>query len=188
MGGTFDPIHIAHLIIAEEVLEALGLERLVFVPAARPPHKSDGAVTPVEHRLEMVRLAIADNGRLALSDVECLREKPSYTIDTLSRFRTELGEEEKLYFVMGADSLVQFFTWKEPLKLLSICEFVVVRRPGVRIDECDPRVGEKVRVLDAPLLEVSSTDIRKRVRSGRSFRYLVPPAVRAYIEEKNLYS
>jgi nicotinate-nucleotide adenylyltransferase len=90
--------------------------------------------------------------------------------------------------VIGADSLAQFFTWKEPLRLLSTCEFVVVGRPGVRIEECDPRVRDRVRVLDTPLLEISSTDIRDRVRSGRPFRYLVPPAVCAYIEAKNLYS
>ncbi len=131
MGGTFDPIHIAHLIIAEEALDLLGLSRVIFVPSARPPHKSGDDVASVEHRLEMVRLAIDGNPRLALSDLEVRRPEPSYTVETVRQFRRELGEHEKLYFIMGADSLAQFFTWKDPLELISSCEFVVVPRPGV---------------------------------------------------------
>jgi nicotinate-nucleotide adenylyltransferase len=188
IGGTFDPIHLAHLIIAQEALGSLPLDRVIFVPAARPPHKTNGDITRVEDRLEMVRLAIADNPGLGLSDIEARRQEPSYTIDTIRRFREEVGEGERLHFIMGADSLVQFFTWKMPLELLSECEFVVVPRPGVRIEDGDARIREKARVLDAPLLEISSSDIRERVRTGRSIRYLVPPAVRAYIEKKNLYS
>ncbi|MBN2566084.1 MAG: nicotinate-nucleotide adenylyltransferase [Candidatus Eisenbacteria bacterium] len=188
MGGTFDPIHVAHLIIAEEALESAGLERVIFVPAARPPHKTVGEITAVGHRLEMVRLAIADNPRLEISDVEAGRPEPSYTIDTVRHFRRELGEEEALHFIMGADSLAQFFTWKSPVELLSSCEFIVVPRPGVRIEDGDARIREKARVLDTPLMGVSSSDIRERARTGRSIRYLVPPAVRAYIEKKSLYS
>ncbi len=188
MGGTFDPIHIAHLIIAEEALDLLGLSRVIFVPSARPPHKSGDDVTPVEHRLEMVRLAIEGNDRLALSDIEVRRTEPSYTVETVRQFRREFGEHEKLYFIMGADSLTQFFTWKDPLELISSCEFVVVPRPGVEPGAGDPRLREKAHMLDTPLIDVSSSDIRERVRTGRSIRYLVPPSVSAYIREKNLYS
>jgi len=188
MGGTFDPIHVAHLIVAEQVADQLGLTRVIFVPSARPPHKPNGDVTPVGHRLEMVRLAIDGNDRLELSDLEAKRPEPSYTIDTIMQFRRELGGEERLHFIMGADSLTQFFTWKEPLRLLSACEFVVVPRPGVSLDDGDDRIRERAAVLDTPLIEVSSSDIRDRVRSGRSIRYLVPRTVETYILEKNLYS
>ena len=188
MGGTFDPIHIAHLIIAEETLDLLGLSRVIFVPSARPPHKADDDVTSVDHRLEMVRLAIDGNPRLALSDLEVRRPEPSYTVETIRQFRRELGEREELYFIMGADSLTQFFTWKDPLDLISACEFVVVPRPGVSPGGGDPRIREKAHMLDTPLIDVSSSDIRERVRTGRSIRYLVPEGVAAYIKEKNLYS
>jgi nicotinate-nucleotide adenylyltransferase len=188
MGGTFDPIHIAHLIAAEEALDALDLARVIFVPSARPPHKQGDDVTPLEHRLEMVRLAIEGDPRLAMSDIEARRSEPSYTIETIRQFRRELGEEERLYFIMGADSLAQFFTWKDPVDLLDECEFVVVPRPGVRPDEGDPRIRERAHLLDMPLMGVSSSDIRERVRAGRSIRHLVPPTVRSYIDEKNLYS
>ena len=188
MGGTFDPIHIAHLIIAEQALDSLGLDRVVFVPSARPPHKHNGQVAPLDHRLEMVRIAIAGNPRLELSDLEARRPEPSYTVETIRQFRRELGDGETIYFIMGADSLVQFFGWKDPLDLISACEFIVVPRPGVDPDEGDARIREKARVLDAPLMGVSSSDIRSRVRAGRSVRYLVPEGVDAYIREKNLYS
>jgi len=188
MGGTFDPIHIAHLIVAAEALDLLGLDRVIFVPSARPPHKNGGEVTPVAHRLEMVRLAIEGDPRLAMSDLEARRSAPSYTIDTIRQFRDELGEDERLFFIMGADSLAQFFTWKDPLDLLAACEFAVVPRPGAGHDEDDPRIREKAHMLDTPLIEISSRDIRERVRTGRSIRYLVPDGVRAYIEKKNLYS
>jgi len=188
MGGTFDPIHIAHLIIAERALDQLGLDRVIFVPSARPPHKRGDAVTPVDHRLEMVRLAIAGNDRLELSDLEVRRPEPSYTIETVRQFTRELGEDERLHFIMGADSLAQFFTWKDPLELLDAVEFVVVPRPGVSLEDGDPRIREKARLLEAPLMEISSSGIREMVRAGRSVRYLVPGPVEAYIREKNLYS
>jgi nicotinate-nucleotide adenylyltransferase len=188
MGGTFDPIHVAHLIIAEEVCDVLGLSQMVFIPAARPPHKSPGSVSPVARRLEMVRLAVADNPRLAFSDFEARRDEPSYTIETIRHFRAELGPDETIYFVIGADGLVQFPSWREPFELLSTCEIVVVPRPGIRIEDSDPRIRDRALVLSTPLFEVSSSDIRERVRAGRSIRYLVPPTVRAYIREKKLYT
>jgi nicotinate-nucleotide adenylyltransferase len=188
MGGTFDPIHVAHLIIAEAALEALSLREIVFIPAARPPHKGGACVTPVEDRLEMVRLAIEGNPRLTLSDIESRRETPSYTIDTIREFRAGLDAGEGIYFIIGADSLVEFFTWKEPEKLLDECTFAVVPRPGVSMEDADPRIREKAVILDAPELEIASRDIRERVREGRTIRYLVPAEVESYIDRKNLYT
>jgi nicotinate-nucleotide adenylyltransferase len=188
MGGTFDPIHIAHLIVAELALDLLGLKRIVFVPSARPPHKNESDVSAIEHRLEMVRRAIDGNPRLSLSDLEVRRPEPSYTVETIRQFRQELGPDERIFFIMGADSLAQLATWKEPDELAASCELVVFRRPGVGPDEADPGLGKTVRVLETPLIEVSSSDIRERVRNGLSIRYLVPDRVIAYIEEKNLYS
>jgi nicotinate-nucleotide adenylyltransferase len=188
MGGTFDPIHIAHLVIAELSLDILGVSRIIFVPSARPPHKPGSEVSPVEHRLEMVRLAIAGNPRLSLSDLEVARPEPSYTVDTIRQFRRELGESERLFFLMGADSLAQLSTWKEPHELAASCQLVALPRPGLDASAVDPRFTGVVRMLDTPLIDISSSDIRARVRDGLSIRYLVPDAVRAYIEEKNLYS
>jgi nicotinate-nucleotide adenylyltransferase len=188
MGGTFDPIHIAHLVIAELALDILGVSRIVFVPSARPPHKPEAEVTPVEHRLEMVRLAIAGNPRLSLSDLEVRRPEPSYTVDTIRQFRRELGEDERIFFIMGADSLAQLSTWKDPHELAASCELVAFPRPGIDAAAIAPRFGGAVRMLETPLMDISSSDIRARLRDGLSVRYLVPDAVRAYIEEKNLYS
>lgn len=188
IGGTFDPIHIAHLIIAEAALEALSLREVVFVPAARPPHKDEDGVTPVEHRLEMARLAIEGNPRLAVSDIEARRQSPSYTIDTIRELRAEIDTGEEIYFIMGADSLVEFFTWKDPEGLLAACTFVVVPRPGVSTVDADPRIRENTIVLDAPELSIASRDIRERVRRGRTIRYQVPAAVETYINEKKLYT
>lgn len=188
IGGTFDPVHIAHLIIAEAALETLSLREVVFVPAAKPPHKGGISVTRVEDRMEMVRLAIEGNPGLTLSDIEARRRTPSYTIDTIREFRSSLGAGEEIYFIIGADSLVEFFTWKEPERLLESCTFVVVPRPGVSMDDADPRILEKALVLDAPRLEIASRDIRERVRSGRTIRYLVPAEVESYIDRKHLYT
>ncbi len=188
IGGTFDPIHVAHLVIAKEALEAFGLDRVIFIPSARPPHKPAGDVSPIEHRLEMVRLAVAGDQRLEVSDLEARRPMPSYTIETIRELREEFGEDETLYFIMGADSLTQFFTWKDPEDLLHACEFVVVPRPGIGMEDADDRIRNRALTLDAPMLDISSSDIRERVRRGRSIRHLVPPEVSAYIAEKKLYS
>lgn len=188
VGGTFDPIHVAHLIMAEYALDALGLDRVVFVPAPRPPHKRGAEMAPIADRVEMVRLAIDGNPRLSLSEIELERPGESYTIETVREMKRAFGCEERLYFIMGADSLAQFRTWKDPEDLLRECSFAVVPRPGVSLEAADPSVRERVTVLDMPLLGVASSDIRERVRTGRSIRYLVPPAVESHIRAKKLYS
>ena len=188
MGGTFDPIHIAHLIIAEVALEQCGLDRILFVPAPRPPHKTEGGMSSIEDRIEMVRLAIEDNPRLELSDIETRREGKSYTIETVREVRRLLGPDERICFIMGADSLTQLSSWKAPEHLLDEIEVVVAGRPGVNERDADPAALEKVIILDSPLMEISSSHIRWLAREGRSIRYLVPAAVESYIREKNLYS
>ncbi len=188
MGGTFDPIHVAHLIIAEEALDRLGLDRVVFIPAARPPHKSVRGLSPIEDRLAMVRLAIEGNARLGVSDIETRRAGKSYTVETVHELREKFGVDGELHFIIGADSLTQFFTWKDPEELLEECRFVVAPRPGVDVEDADPRIRDRAVILDMPAFEISSSDIRERVGHGRSIRYMVPAAVQAYIKEKTLYS
>jgi nicotinate-nucleotide adenylyltransferase len=187
MGGTFDPIHIAHLVMADQAVGQLGLARLLFVPAARPPHKQGDGLAPFEDRLEMVRRAIAGHPRLAISDIEARRPGPSYTIDTVRALARELPGEA-LTFVAGSDSLAQLAAWKLPDELLTECRFVVAPRPGFSISDVSPRFRDRVFTLDMPSLDVSSRDIRERVRRGASIRYLVPPDVEAFIREKNLYT
>ncbi len=188
IGGTFDPIHIAHLIMAEEALEQCALDRVLFVPAPRPPHKHEGALSPFEERLAMVRLAISGNPRLDVTDIEARREGASYTVETVEVIRAGLPAGESVSLIIGGDSLEQFLTWKDPGRLLSEVELIVARRPGSCDEVADPRVRGVARFLDMPLLDISSTDIRVRVREGRSIRYLVPEPVRSYIAEKSLYS
>jgi len=188
IGGTFDPIHVAHLFMAEEALEQCALDRVLFVPAPRPPHKEVSDLSPFADRLAMVRLAVTDNPRLDVTDIEARREGASYTIETVRAIRAELGEGEPVSLIIGGDSLVQFRTWKDPERLLSEVELVVARRPGSHDETVDAAIRDNARFLDMPLLGISSTNIRDRAREGRSIRYLVPETVRSYISEKSLYS
>lgn len=192
IGGTFDPIHLGHLIIAEEVRTRLGLDRMIFVPAGLPPHKLGQSITQARHRFEMVRLAIADNPHFALSRIDMDRFGPSYTVDTVRLFLDGWGAHTELYFLMGSDSLIELPTWRQPDRLMRLCRIVAVGRPGYRVElsELDrllPGAANLIRILDTPTLDVSSTDIRQRVREGRSIRYLVPVTVERYIEEQGLY-
>lgn len=192
LGGTFDPIHIGHLAAAEEVRVRLALERVVFVPAGLPPHKLHLDVTPTEQRLKMVQLAIADNPHFTLSRVDIDRFGPSYTVDTVELLRDEYGPEAELYFIMGSDSLAELLIWHQPERLIRLCRVVGLTRPGHRVDleELDhllPGAIARVQLLDMPLLQISGTDLQRRVRMGLSIKYLVPPAVEAYIRQHGLY-
>ena len=191
-GGTFDPIHIGHLVSAEEVRVKLGLECVVFVPAGLPPHKLDHVMSPVEHRLAMVELAIASNPHFAVSRVDVDRFGPCYTVDTIELLRDEWGADVEIYFIMGSDSLLDILTWHNPRRLIRLCRLAVVSRPGyqVDLDELDallPGVASRVQMLNAPELAISSTDIQRRVREGLSIKYQVPEAVEAYIYQHKLY-
>jgi nicotinate-nucleotide adenylyltransferase len=191
MGGTFDPIHLGHLAIAEEAREALGLDSILFVPAGRPPHKRAQDVSPAEDRVEMVRIAIEDNPAFELSRIEVDRDGPSYTVDTLEELALETGAE--LTLILSAETFVQLPTWHEPARLFAAASMAVVPRDGYPVpdpswlEEAFPGREDRVTYLDGPRLGLSSTSIRARVAAGRSIRYLVPPAVEAYIADHSLY-
>jgi nicotinate-nucleotide adenylyltransferase len=192
IGGTFDPIHIGHLILAEEARTRLRLTRMVFIPAGSPPHKLGQQITDSERRLEMVQLATADNERMAVSRIDIDRTGPCYTVDTIRLLREAWGAETEVYFLIGGDSLAELPTWHQPERLLRICQVVAVARPGYpadldAVERLLPGAASLIHVLDTPVLDISSTDIRKRVRTGRSIRYLVPRAVERYVYEHGLY-
>ena len=203
LGGTFNPIHLAHLRLAEEMREALALERVLLIPAGDPPLKRAG-VAPAAHRLEMVRRAAASNPALEVLDLEIRRAGPSYTVDTLA----ELGARmpgAAFWFIVGADTLPELGAWREPERLFALASFAVATRPGhpQRLRELLPAAlsrafrdgprglvhesGNELRSIPFTPLVVSASDVRRRVACGASIRYLVPDRVRRYIEEKGLY-
>jgi nicotinate-nucleotide adenylyltransferase len=208
MGGTFDPIHMAHLRCAEEILENFGLDRIVFIPSATPPLKHGPGITPYEHRERMVRFAVEGNPAFAFSDVENRREGRSYTVDTIGYFRETFGKELEIFFIMGQDAFDDIQRWKSWRRLLTLCHFVIMTRPGWRKgalrkalprDEASrysydrkahsyrgPR-GKDIFFTSVTPLDIESSDIRERVKAGRSIRYLVPETVREYIERHDLY-
>jgi nicotinate-nucleotide adenylyltransferase len=187
-GGTFDPIHLGHLIIAEEARERAELDRVVFVPSGIPPHKSHGPVSSSSSRLEMTRLAVEGNPGFEVSDFEAAREQASFTIETVRHFRKELGHGAELLLVMGADSILEISTWKNPRELLSESRPIVVSRPGFDLGKLEPWLREQALLVEGVLVDISSTDIRGRLVSGRSVRYLVPPSVLSYIRDNQLYT
>ena len=193
LGGTFDPIHIAHLIIAEEARVQLGLEEVVFIPAGQPWLKEDQPISPAQLRMEMVRIAIAANPFFRVSPIEGDRPGPTYTHDTLLALREEWGSGAELYFVLGADSLQELPRWKEPKRILELCTPVVFSRPEYtdvsleKLDEALPGIGKRVRLLRDPQIGVSGTEIRRRVAEGTPVRYLVPEGVERFILEHRLY-
>ncbi|GCE27829.1 putative nicotinate-nucleotide adenylyltransferase [Dictyobacter alpinus] len=196
MGGTFDPIHIAHLIMAEEVRAALNLSEMVFIPAAEPPHKAGRHKAAPHHRLAMVELAIASNPHFSISLVELDRPGPSYLVDTLRLLRKEWGTDVELSFVIGWDSLEDFPDWYQPAEILAqLKRLVVVRRPGYeenpaydqQLEARLPGLQQKVCQIPFPQLDISSTDIRRRIAEHRPIKYQVPEAVEEYILTHNLY-
>jgi nicotinate-nucleotide adenylyltransferase len=207
-GGTFNPIHYGHLRSAEEVVEALGLHRLWFIPAAIPPHKTSREITTYEVRAEMTRLAVGDHPVMAVSDIEGRRPGRSYSIETIRQIRREVGPAWELYFILGLDAILEISSWKDYSELFSLCHFVVLDRPGydrsrleaVLLREVHPGFqrlegeggfrhpsGYKVIFLSTTLLDISATAIRRLVRQGRSIRYLLPEAVREYIITNKLF-
>ena len=185
-GGTFDPPHLAHMIAAVRAVEAFELDKLIFVPANIPPHKTELQISSASHRLAMLRLAMEGNQLFEVSDVEIKRATPSYTIDTLDIVKSKL-DVNSLFLFIGLDQLAIFGSWKEYKRILNENTVVVMNRPPFDILKSDPMIREKVKFLTIPQLEVSSTDIRARVRKGRSIQYLIPEAVRRYVLENNLY-
>ena len=193
LGGTFDPVHNAHLIIADEALNQLELDEILFIPTSHTPLKEDTIITPVEHRLKMLELAIAGNPAFRLSRIEIDREGISYTVDTIAALKESLGDEYELYFITGLDSLETLPRWKESDLIIRMCRLVTVRRPGYEVPDIDrlekdiPGISESLIIIDNPAPDISATDIRKRVAAGLPISRLVPVPVEQYIREKGLY-
>lgn len=193
LGGTFDPVHLGHLIIAEEARARLKLDRVIFVPAGQPWLKAGQPLTAAQHRAHMVELAVASNPCFQVARNEVERSGLTYTIDTLEELQQELGTDATLHFIMGMDVLEQLHRWREPEKLLDLCQLVVVNRPGHQSVDVGnvmrgyPQASGKVSLLSVPSIEISATEIRRRAARGMSFRYHTPEAVEQYILEHRLY-
>ncbi len=190
-GGSFNPIHHGHLVCARAVAESLGFARIILIPAGHPPHKPTGAeFAEPHHRLAMCKLATdMDPDMFEVDDMEVRRPPPSYTIDTVRQLR-QMRNIERVHWLIGADMLMYLPKWRDPELLMREAQFVVVRRPGTEIDWNQlPQTYLALRyhVVDAPLLEISSTDIRRRAAMGKSLEYLVPSSVARYIREHGLY-
>lgn len=192
LGGTFDPPHNGHLLIARKAIEQLSLHQVLFAPTRHPPHKNVAHHTPIEHRLEMVRLAIAPYPQFVLSRVDVDRTGPTYTVDTMRILRAQYDETVEWFFIMGLDSLASILTWRAPEQLIRLCKLAVFPRPGFavnleRLEKKIPGLQARVVLLNAPLVEIAASDIQARVRAGESIAHLVPAAVARYIAEKGLY-
>jgi nicotinate-nucleotide adenylyltransferase len=186
-GGTFDPIHHGHLIAAQSLLEELQLSRILFLVSAQPPHKNPEGLSSWTDRRRMAALATEDNDCFEVSELERERSGPSYTFETIEVVRSQYGREYHLHFIVGADSILEIFTWRHPERLLDSGMLVVIPRPGFDLSRLDRSVKDRVTIVPTPLVEIASSNIRSRVREGRPIRYLVPPAVDTYIQQNGLY-
>lgn len=187
-GGTFDPIHVGHLIIAETVRSDFPLDRIIFIPTAAPSYKKETRISPAEVRAEMVKLAVGNCPYFEVSDIEIQRGGVTYTVDTIRWFmESEEWRGEELYFIIGGDSLLDLGTWKDSEEILEKIQTLVVARPGYDVNQSEWRFREKVTMVNVPLVDISSTEIRGRVQDGKSIRYWVPEKVESYILRKGLY-
>jgi nicotinate-nucleotide adenylyltransferase len=193
MGGTFDPIHNGHLVVAEEVRSRLDLTVILFVPAGQPWLNKTSPISAAEHRVEMVRLAIADKPHLKLSTIEIERPGATYTVDTMAELQAQLGAENDLFFILGWGSLAELPQWKEPSRLITLCHLAVVPRPGYprpdlkALEALIPGLSQRVILLEKPEIDISASEIRDRVARGLSISHLVPKPVNRYIKQQKLY-
>src|SRR5438874_9658008 len=190
MGGTFDPIHHGHLVTAEAALWTYDLDEVVFVPTGQPWMKQDRQVTGAEHRYLMTVIATASNPRFTVSRIEVDRDGPTYALDTLQELRSQAEDDIELFFVTGADAILEIFHWKDPEEVLSMAHFIAATRPGYdlgRFEREAPTARPNISVMDIPALAISSSDVRRRVREGQPIRYLVPEGVHTYIRKFGLY-
>jgi nicotinate-nucleotide adenylyltransferase len=193
LGGTFDPVHLGHLAIAEEAMISQGLSKVIMIPAGQPAFKSNEKVTPAEHRLAMLRLAVEGKPNLHVSEIEVERPGLSYTVDTIAQLRKSSGEDNDLYFIIGWDSLLQLPEWREPSRIIEICKLIAIPRPGYRRPDMKmlevkiPGITQRTVLLDKPLIDVSASVIRKMVAEGEPVDRFVPASVAEYIEKFNLY-
>lgn len=197
MGGTFDPIHHGHLLTAEEAWKQFQLDEVLFIPAGRPPHKEERESLDPEYRYLMVVIATATNPHFRVSRLEIDRPGPSYTVDTIRELKKIYGKRTDIFFITGADAILEILTWKDPEKMLKECTFIAATRPGYdlrKLKEALPveererfENDHKVIVMEIPALSISSTDIRRRVKEGRPIRYLLPEGVAQFIEKYGFY-
>ena len=195
MGGTFDPIHLGHLVTAEAVRSEFNLDKVVFVPSGQPPHKKGITISGKEHRYLMTFLATAGNPYFEVSRTEIERGGESYTIDTVKWIRNNMPQNGELFFITGADAILEIVTWKNVTALLELCSFIAATRPGYNLTELrekilsklSPKYLDKIITLEVPAMAISSTDIRDRVKKGRTIKYLLPDAVEYYIQKNQLY-
>lgn len=207
-GGTFDPIHFGHLRAAQELGALLSLDRVIFIPASAPPHKTERKITPFDDRLEMVRLAVSGNSLFSFSDIESQRSGKSYSVDTVRYFLKQARECTQLYFITGQDAFNAITTWREWESLLGLCHFAVMTRPGYENeglkqilpdglaakyrydkdgDAFESPAGKSVFFRKTTFLDISASDLREKIRQGKSIRYLTPDSVIRYIEANNVY-
>ena len=193
LGGTFDPIHLGHLIIAGGTKAQLSLDEVLFVPAGQPWLKANNYISTAEHRIQMVRLAIADKPYFKLSTMEIKRPGPSYTVDTIAELKGQLDVTDKLFFILGWDNLVQLPQWREPARLVKMCHLVAVPRVGYPTPDLNsleatiPGLSRSTTLLETPRIDISASEIRDRVAQGLSIHHLVPESVERYIKERKLY-
>jgi len=197
MGGTFNPVHHGHLVAADEALYQFKLDKVIFIPSGDPPHKNFNEETIAEHRYLMTVIATSANKKFFVSRIEIDRKGKSYTIDTIRELKKMYGENTGLYFITGADAILEILTWKKTEEIMQLCSFIAATRPGYnisRIQELKEMLFkktnnniEKIFVMEVPALAISSTDIRKRVKEGRPIDYLVPEGVSNYILKHGLY-
>ena len=193
LGGTFDPIHMGHLRVAEEVTARLNLSETIFMPAGQPWLRADSLISPAEHRVEMLRLALAGKPHFKLSTMEVDRPGPTYTVDTMAELKRQLGPAVELFFILGGDNLTQLPQWHEPSRLIELCRLVAVPRVGYpdidlsSLDAAIPGLSGRVILLDEPCIDINASIIRQRVARGLSIQNLIPEAVERYIKEYRLY-
>lgn len=193
-GGTFDPIHHGHLIISEEIREEFHLDKIVFIPSGKPPHKDESEVSEAEHRFNMVCMATRSNPYFEVSRIEMDRAGYIYTVDTMECLKDEYGENTELFFITGTDIVWDLPKWKKPAELFKLCEFIVAYRPGYdkekfldEVQRLKSEYGARISLANTPAIELSSTMIRERVRNGSSIKYMVPENVEEYIYSNKLY-
>jgi nicotinate-nucleotide adenylyltransferase len=194
LGGTFDPIHYGHLIMAQGIRDEFQLDRVIFMPSGRPPHKRSQNVSEGDHRYNMVCRAIAGNGYFCDSRIEIERKGYTYTVDTLKQLRQMYGEDASIFYIIGADVLHDLLTWKSCEEVFGICEFIAALRPGYDEKSFDVQMKllidkycAKIHKTYIPLIDISSTMIRQKVKEGKSIKYLVPDAVESYIMQNGIY-
>ncbi|HOR86023.1 MAG TPA: nicotinate-nucleotide adenylyltransferase [Bacillota bacterium] len=194
MGGTFDPIHYGHLVAAEAARVEFCLEKVVFMPVGRPPHKQQQNITEPEHRYHMTVLATSSNSGFEVSRLEIDKEGLTHTFDTIIDLKRIYGEGTDIYFITGADAVLELPTWHRVKELMALCKFIAVARPGFdnlhleqKMAEISSKYNADIICIEIPLLAISSTDIRNRIKNGRPIKYLLPEAVEMYIKEKGLY-